>query len=47
MDIGSKFLDDKGMLSKEMMPDTTHPSEKGHEIWANAIVPSLLEMMGK
>ena len=47
MDIGPKFLDDNGFLSKEMMPDTTHPSEKGHEIWANAIVPSLLEMMGK
>ena len=37
----------KGFLSEELMPDTTHPSEKGHEIWANAIMPSLLEMMGK
>lgn len=45
MDIGSKFLDDKGMLSKEMMPDTTHPSEKGHEIWAKAIVPKLKNMI--
>ena len=47
IDIGPKFLDDKGSLSKEMMPDTTHPSEKGHEIWAEAIVPTLKEMMGK
>ena len=47
MDIGSKFLDDKGMLSKEMMPDTTHPSEKGHEIWAKAIVPTLKNMIEK
>ena len=47
MDIGSNFLDEKGFLSKEMMPDTTHPSREGHEIWAEAIVPSLREMMEK
>lgn len=47
LDIGPKFLDDKGFLSKEMMPDTTHPSEKGHEIWAGEIVPTLKEMMRK
>ena len=47
MDIGPKFLDDKGFLSEEMMPDTTHPSEKGHQIWADAVVPKLKELMGK
>jgi beta-glucosidase len=47
MDIGSEFLDEKGFLSREMMPDTTHPSEKAHEIWAQAITPKLKEMMGK
>jgi lysophospholipase L1-like esterase len=47
MDIGPEFLDEKGFLSKEMMPDTTHPSEKAHEIWAEAIVPTLREMMGR
>ncbi|NIP94828.1 MAG: hypothetical protein GWO24_15825 [Akkermansiaceae bacterium] len=47
LDIGPKFLDEKGFLSKEMMPDTTHPSEKGHEIWAVAIEPELKRMFGK
>ena len=47
MDIGVKFLDEKGFLSREMMPDTTHPSEKAHEIWAKTITPKLKEMMGK
>jgi len=47
MDIGPKLLDDKGYLSQEMMPDTTHPSEKGHEIWAEAIMPELKKMLGK
>ena len=36
LDIGLKFLDENGHLSKEIMPDTTHPSAKGHEIWARA-----------
>ncbi len=47
LDIGAKFLDEKGFLSKEMMPDTTHPSEKGHEIWASAIEPELDRMLEK
>ena len=45
LDIGPKFLDNKGFLPEEMMPDTTHPSEKGHEIWAKAILPALKELM--
>jgi lysophospholipase L1-like esterase len=47
LDIGPKFLDEKGFLPKEMMPDTTHPSEKGHEVWATAIEPELKRMLGK
>jgi len=46
-DIGSAFLDEKGFLSEEMMPDTTHPSEKGHEVWAKAIAPYLKEVLGE
>ncbi len=42
-----QFLDDKGFLSKEMMPDGTHPSERAHEIWAEAIMPELKKMLGK
>jgi lysophospholipase L1-like esterase len=34
-------------MRKEMMPDTTHPSEKGHEIWAKAIAPDLKEVLGE
>ena len=46
-DIGPAFLDEKGFLSEEMMPDTTHPSEKGHEVWAEAIAADLKEMLGE
>jgi len=45
LDIGPAFLDDNGFLSEEMMPDTTHPSEKGHEVWAEAIAPELKRML--
>ena len=47
LEIGPHFLDDKGHLSKEMMPDTTHPSEKGHEVWAKAIESELIRMVGR
>lgn len=47
LDIGKHFLDDKGHLSKEMMPDTTHPSEKGHEVWAKAIESELVRIVGR
>ena len=47
LDIGKEFLDDKGFLSEEMMPDTTHPSEKGHEIWARAIEAELKKMLNE
>ena len=47
MDIGPAFLDEAGFLSPEMMPDGTHPSEKGHEIWTEAIMPEVKRMLGK
>jgi beta-glucosidase len=47
LDIGPKFLDEKGFLLKGVMPDTTHPSEKGYEIWAKAIEPELKRMLGE
>ena len=47
LDIGPKFLDDKGFLPKGIMPDTTHPSAQGYEIWARAIEPELKTMLGE
>ena len=39
LDIGSKFLQPDGTLTKEVMPDFLHPSAKGYEIWADAVQP--------
>jgi len=45
LDIGEKFLDKDGNLPKEIMPDYLHPNEKGYEIWAEAIEPTLDGLM--
>ena len=45
LDIGSKFLQPDGSLSKDDMPDFLHLSEAGYQIWADAIGPKLAELM--
>jgi lysophospholipase L1-like esterase len=45
LDIGDKFLEKDGTLSKEIMPDFLHLSKKGYEIEAHAIKPTLSELM--
>jgi lysophospholipase L1-like esterase len=45
LDIGKHFLNDDGTLSKEVMPDFLHLSSRGYRIWADAIEPTLWEMM--
>src|SRR5260370_10405525 len=45
LDIGSKFLQDDGSLSKDIMPDFLHLSARAYEIWAEAITPSLQDML--
>ena len=45
LDIGSKFKDASGALPKELMPDQLHLSEKGYEIWANAVEGLITSML--
>ncbi|MEY2597851.1 MAG: hypothetical protein RLZZ142_110 [Verrucomicrobiota bacterium] len=45
LDIGEKFLQPDGSLSKEIMPDFLHLSQKGYQIWAEAITPTLQELL--
>jgi lysophospholipase L1-like esterase len=46
MDIGAKFLDDKGMfLPESFRPDNLHPQAKGYEIWGEAVSAKLAELM--
>ncbi len=45
LDIGAKFLQPDGSISKEIMPDFLHLSPKGYEIWTDAIQPNLDALM--
>jgi len=45
LDIGAKFLDKDGNLPKDVMNDYLHLTAKGYEIWAEAIMPTLTEML--
>lgn len=45
LDIGAKFLDAEGNLPADIMPDKLHPTEKGYEIWAQAVIDPLKELM--
>jgi len=47
LDIGGKFLEDDGTLPKSIMPDLLHPNEKGYEIWAEAMEPTLAKLLGE
>ena len=47
LDIGGKFLDADGRLSKDIMPDALHPNAKGYAIWAEAIEPTVAKLMGE
>jgi lysophospholipase L1-like esterase len=46
MDIGSKFLDEKGVfLPDSFRADNLHPQAKGYDIWGQAVSAKLAELM--
>jgi len=45
LDLGPKFLQPDGSISKDIMPDFLHLSEKGYQIWAESMDPLLREML--
>jgi len=47
LDINDKFLGANQTLSKDIMPDLLHPNEKGYQIWAEAVEPTVKKLMGE
>ncbi len=48
LDINHVFLDrDGALLVEELMPDELHPNERGHEVWAHAVEPTVARLMGE
>jgi lysophospholipase L1-like esterase len=45
LDIGKKFLEEDGTLTKQIMPDFLHPNAKGYQIWADTTAPTIAELM--
>ncbi|MGB0743957.1 MAG: sulfatase/phosphatase domain-containing protein [Opitutales bacterium] len=45
LDLTDTFLNDQGTLTKEVMPDALHPREKGYRMWAEAMEPTLSELL--
>lgn len=46
LDIGHRFLEGDGILTATIMPDYLHLSQKGYEIWAEAIEGKLASLLG-
>ena len=47
LDIGSEFMNGKGVLTRGMMSDLLHLTEEGYSIWAKAIEPALSKLLGE
>ena len=45
-DFNDRLLEADGTLSREVMPDLLHPSEKGMRIWAENLIPTLDYVLG-
>ncbi|HTQ35887.1 MAG TPA: GDSL-type esterase/lipase family protein [Steroidobacteraceae bacterium] len=45
LDIGKGFLDASGNIPTDVMSDGLHPTSKGYEIWARAVIDPITAMM--
>lgn len=45
LDVSKSFLDEKGELPKDIMPDKLHPNAKGYDIWYEAMWPTLEKLL--
>lgn len=43
LDIGPKLLQGDGTISKDIMGDFCHPTEKGYQVWGEALTPLLAD----
>ena len=47
LDIGDAFLQEDDVLPKSIMPDLLHPNEKGYNLWAEAMEPTVKRLLGE
>ena len=44
LDISDEFLDENGVIAREIMGDALHPGKEGYQIWAESIEPTLIKL---
>ncbi|NQT25543.1 GDSL family lipase [candidate division KSB1 bacterium] len=47
LDISERFLDEKTLISREIMPDYLHPNENGYRIWLENIESKVAELLNE
>ncbi|MBI9020478.1 MAG: NPCBM/NEW2 domain-containing protein [Verrucomicrobia bacterium] len=47
LSINEAFLDEDGVLSKEVMPDLLHPNAAGYKIWMDAVKPTVEKLLAE
>jgi len=47
LDIDPTLTNPDGTLSRDVFPDLLHPNEKGYEIWATRMEPTLLKLLAQ
>ncbi|MGE4488962.1 MAG: platelet-activating factor acetylhydrolase IB subunit [Kiritimatiellales bacterium] len=47
LNINNVFLNEKGELPRDIMPDLLHPKEKGYQLWAEAMEPTISKLMSE
>lgn len=47
LDIGKVFLDEKGEIPADVMPDKLHPNAKGYQLWYDAMWPTLEKLLSE
>ncbi len=47
LNINKVFLHPDGTIPKSLMPDFEHPNEKGCRVWAEALEPTVAELLGE
>lgn len=47
LNIGDLFVNPDGTISQELMPDYLHLTPMGYELWAGAMEPKILELLGE
>jgi lysophospholipase L1-like esterase len=47
LEIGSQLIEPDGSISRGIMPDYLHLSERGYEVWAAAMEPKIRQLLGE